>query len=61
MGLPARFEDYIRLVNEALAKLISSDDAPPVPIHKAMRYSVFAGGKRMRLILCLAAAESLGA
>ncbi|HSP07040.1 MAG TPA: farnesyl diphosphate synthase [Acidobacteriota bacterium] len=61
MGLPVRFEDYIRLVNEALAKLIPSDDAPPVPIHRAMRYSVFAGGKRMRPILCLAAAESLGA
>jgi geranylgeranyl diphosphate synthase type II len=32
----------------------------PATIHKAMRYSLFAGGKRLRPILCLAAAEASG-
>ena len=32
----------------------------PETIHKAMRYSMFAGGKRMRPVLCLAAAEACG-
>ncbi len=32
----------------------------PATIHKAMRYSLFAGGKRLRPILCLAAAEACG-
>src|SRR5205807_10287646 len=32
----------------------------PPTIHKAMRYSLFAGGKRLRPILCLAAAETCG-
>lgn len=60
MGLPARFNEYIRLVDDALGRLVPPEDAPPVPIHRAMRYSLFAGGKRLRPILCLAAAESLG-
>ena len=33
---------------------------PPATIHKAMRYSLFAGWKRLRPILCLAAAEACG-
>ena len=61
MPMPARFQDYIRLVNEALDRIVPQEDAPPVPIHRAMRYSLFAGGKRLRPILCLAAGESLGA
>src|SRR5207248_6415044 len=32
----------------------------PITIHKAMRHSVFAGGKRLRPILCMAAAETCG-
>jgi geranylgeranyl diphosphate synthase type II len=32
----------------------------PATIHAAMRYSVFAGGKRLRPVLCLAAAEACG-
>src|SRR5205085_11091305 len=34
--------------------------AKPPTIHRAMRYSLFAGGKRLRPILCLAAAEACG-
>ena len=60
MALPERFEQYVMLINEYLDHLIPADEAPPEPIHRAMRYSLFAGGKRLRPILTLAVAESLG-
>jgi geranylgeranyl diphosphate synthase type II len=46
------------IVNGALDKFLPSEKTRPVTIHKAMRYSLFAGGKRMRPALCLAAAEA---
>jgi geranylgeranyl diphosphate synthase type II len=48
-------------VDAALDRLLPSDDAWPSNLHRAIRHSVFAGGKRLRPILCLAAAEVLGA
>lgn len=45
------------MVDAALQRLLPSADAPPVSIHEAMRYSVFAGGKRIRPILCLETAR----
>src|SRR5947209_14293985 len=47
-------------VNRALDQFLPSEDTPPATIHKAMRYSLFAGGKRMRPALCLAAAAACG-
>lgn len=47
-------------VNEALDAFLPSTSTKPATIHKAMRYSLFAGGKRMRPALCLAAAEACG-
>ncbi|MDB6053982.1 MAG: Farnesyl-diphosphate synthase [Verrucomicrobiales bacterium] len=47
-------------VNGALGKFLPSEKTKPSTIHKAMRYSLFAGGKRMRPALCLAAAEACG-
>lgn len=47
-------------VNRALDRLLPSASTRPATIHKAMRYSLFAGGKRMRPALCLAAAEACG-
>jgi geranylgeranyl diphosphate synthase, type II len=47
-------------VNQALDRLLPAATAKPQTIHKAMRYSLFAGGKRMRPALCLAAAEACG-
>ena len=49
-----------KTVNAALDKFLSSDKTRPATIHKAMRYSLFAGGKRMRPALCLAAAAACG-
>jgi geranylgeranyl diphosphate synthase type II len=47
-------------VNEALDKFLPSEKTKPATIHKAMRYSLFAGGKRMRPAVCLAAAAACG-
>jgi len=49
-----------QLVNRALDKFLPSEKTKPVTIHRAMRYSLFAGGKRMRPALCLAAAQACG-
>jgi geranylgeranyl diphosphate synthase type II len=46
-------------VEEALRHLVPPESAPPESIHKAMRYSLFAGGKRVRPILCIAAAQTV--
>ena len=47
-------------VNAALDRFLPPASARPATIHKAMRYSLFAGGKRMRPALCLAAAAACG-
>jgi geranylgeranyl diphosphate synthase type II len=47
-------------VNRALDRFLPSEKTKPSTIHKAMRYSLFAGGKRTRPALCLAAAEACG-
>jgi geranylgeranyl diphosphate synthase type II len=43
------------LTDAALDRLIPLETEPPVSIHKAMRHSVFAGGKRLRPVLCMEA------
>ena len=47
-------------VNAALEGRVPPEDAPPTTIHKAMRYSLLAGGKRLRPALVLAAGEAVG-
>jgi geranylgeranyl diphosphate synthase type II len=47
-------------VNRALDRFLPPATARPATIHQAMRYSLFAGGKRMRPALCLAAAAACG-
>src|ERR1035437_9028037 len=47
-------------VNAALNRFLPPENTRPATIHKAMRYSLFAGGKRMRPALCLAAAAACG-
>ncbi|MBI3292606.1 MAG: polyprenyl synthetase family protein, partial [Elusimicrobia bacterium] len=60
MTLPQYLESRRRLVDRALHRaLLPTTRRPPV-IHRAMRYSVFAGGKRLRSILVIAAAEACG-
>ena len=49
-----------KMIDRALDRYLPKENIRPATIHKAMRYSLFAGGKRLRPILCLAAAESCG-
>lgn len=50
-----------RVVDDALERALPPESAPPAVIHRAMRYSVFAGGKRLRPLLVMASAEACGA
>lgn len=56
--------DYLetrgRLVDEALDRVLPQPSQSPEVIHQAMRYCVFAGGKRLRPLLVLAATEACG-
>lgn len=47
-------------VNEGLKSLLAKEDEYPQTLHKAMHYSLFAGGKRIRPVLVLAASEAVG-
>lgn len=49
-----------KIVDRALKNCIPDKSEYPATIHKAMHYSVFSGGKRIRPILALAAAEAVG-
>jgi len=48
-----------QLTDAALDRLIPLETQHPVSIHKAMRHSVFAGGKRLRPILCMQAGRMI--
>jgi geranylgeranyl diphosphate synthase type II len=59
--LEAYLKDRQKIVEEALERYLPDEDSVPEELHTAAHYSVFAGGKRIRPILCLAAAEACGA
>src|SRR2546428_8705250 len=48
-----------QVVALSLKPAMPAEDAPPATLHKAMRYSLFAGGKRVRPILAIAACEAI--
>ena len=60
MDLKAYLATRQKEVDRALDRFLPKENARPATIHKAMRYSLFAGGKRLRPILCLAAGEACG-
>ena len=47
-------------MDRELSRLLPPEDAWPATLHRAIRHSLFAGGKRLRPVLCLAAAETIG-
>lgn len=49
-----------KAVDRALDRFLPKASVSPATIHRAMRYSLFAGGKRLRPVLCLAATEACG-
>jgi geranylgeranyl diphosphate synthase type II len=58
--LDTYLKDRSRMVDRALDTFLPRASVKPGTLHKAMRYSLFAGGKRLRPILALAAAEACG-
>jgi geranylgeranyl diphosphate synthase type II len=58
MNLKSRITNLHKKVDVALERWLP--DPRTSTIHRAMHYSIFAGGKRLRPILCLAAAEVCG-
>ncbi|SHE62706.1 polyprenyl synthetase family protein [Desulforamulus putei] len=60
MSFHEELKQWSRQVDDALNDYLPPADAYPATIHEAMRYSVFAGGKRLRPILVLAAAKAVG-
>ena len=60
MDIRRFLDEAKREVDACLDRLLPREDEEPPSIHRAMRYSVFAGGKRVRPILVLAAGGSVG-
>ncbi|MCX6611080.1 MAG: polyprenyl synthetase family protein [Acidobacteria bacterium] len=57
MTLKEYLKERIEIVDYALDKWVPAETVEPETIHRAMRYSLFAGGKRIRPILCMAAGD----
>ncbi|HEY8991000.1 MAG TPA: farnesyl diphosphate synthase [Luteolibacter sp.] len=60
MELKAYLAARAKEVDAALDRFLPKKNVAPATVHAAMRYTVFAGGKRLRPILTLAAAEACG-
>lgn len=60
MDLKVYLKEQCVLVDAALDRYLPGETELPHSVHKAMRYSVFAGGKRVRPILMLAACQAVG-
>ncbi len=59
MNLSEYLAEQTRRVDAALDRWTPAESTPPETIHQAMRYSLFAGGKRIRPILAIAAAHAV--
>ena len=60
MDLKEYLDNRSALVDQAMEKYLPAGDRMPQSLHQSMRYSVFAGGKRLRPILMIAACEAVG-
>ena len=59
MNLREYLAQQQKLVDAELDRLVPPERTPPETIHRAMRYSLVAGGKRIRPILCIEAARTV--
>ena len=59
-SLKAKLSDYQKLVESGIARHLPTAETRPARLHSAMRYSMEAGGKRLRPVLVLAASELFG-
>ncbi|MBQ2814907.1 MAG: polyprenyl synthetase family protein [Akkermansia sp.] len=60
MDIKTLIKETAAKVETRLNELLPAEDVAPVTLHKAMRYSIFAGGKRIRPLLCIEAAKACG-
>jgi geranylgeranyl diphosphate synthase type II len=60
MDLKAYLKEKKSVVDQALERVFPEPAGPAADVIRAMRYSLFAGGKRLRPILCIAGAETVG-
>ena len=60
MDLKSYLKEQCARIDAALDSYLPKESELPHSLHKAMRYSVFAGGKRVRPILMLAACQAVG-
>ncbi len=60
LDLKEHLKEKKRLVDKFLDDYLPKADVHPKALHEAMRYSLFAGGKRVRPILCIASCEAVG-
>lgn len=60
MDLKNFLKDKAKVVNDSLDRLLPGEGDFPPEVNKAVRYSLFAGGKRLRPILVLSACETVG-
>jgi geranylgeranyl diphosphate synthase type II len=60
MDLKAYMHHCAALVDQSLDQWLPGENVLPHALHKAMRYSIFAGGKRLRPIMMIAASEAVG-
>lgn len=58
MNLKSYLVTRQKTIDRALDRYLPKANTKPATLHRAMRYSLFAGGKRLRPILCLASAEA---
>lgn len=60
LDLKEHLKEKKKLVDKFLDDYLPKADVHPKTLHEAMRYSLFAGGKRVRPILCIASCEAVG-
>lgn len=60
MEFKKQLDEYINKINTELEKLFKDAQCLQRPVYDAMRYSIMAGGKRLRPVLCLAVCDMLG-
>jgi geranylgeranyl diphosphate synthase type II len=60
VDLKAYLKQKAALVDEAIERFLPAPDTMPTKLHQAMRYSVMAGGKRVRPVLVLSACAAVG-
>ncbi|HXO99654.1 MAG TPA: farnesyl diphosphate synthase [Luteibacter sp.] len=60
IDLPAPLKALVGRADDALARALPGENLPPTDLHRAMRYAVLGGGKRLRPLFVYAAGHALG-